>query len=145
MKGLLVIEDGDEYVEFARLFLADDFQISVARSLDNAKARLSDGNVDALLIDLRFDRAPPETLTGDVNETAATLFAGDLGRARRYLEDHQGALILAALREAGYLQPAVFVHDFPPRRLRNLKTLYGRVDAVPTFDAAALRRALGAT
>ncbi len=143
MKGLLVIEDGDEYVEFARLFLADRFTVSVARNLSAAEACLRDHSVDALLIDLRFDRAPPDTLTGDVGHTATTLFAGDLVRARRYLEDHQGALILAALRLAGHVQPAVFVHDFPPRRLDNLRRLYGRVDAVPTFDAGALRRALG--
>jgi len=144
MKGLLVIEDGDEYVEFARLFLADRFRVLVARNLAAAETCLTDDpGISALLIDLRFDRAPPETLTGDVGHTASTLFAGDLVRARRYLEDHQGALILAALRQAGHAQPAVFVHDFPPRRLDNLRRLYGRVDAVPTFDAAALRRALG--
>lgn len=73
---------------------------------------------------------------------AAQLFAGDRARAARYLKDQQGALILAELRRRGYNQPAVFVHDFPPRRLANLQRLYGRVEAVPTFDAAAIRRAL---
>jgi hypothetical protein len=38
----------------------------------------------------------------------------------------------------------VFVHDFPPRRLANLRRLYGLVAAVPSFDAAAIVRELGA-
>ena len=57
-------------------------------------------------------------------------------------QDQQGALVLGALREAGFPQRAVFVHDFPPRRLANLRALYGDVHAVPSFDAAAIRSAL---
>jgi hypothetical protein len=60
------------------------------------------------------------------------------------LKDQQGALILAQVRGLGYHQPAVFIHDFPPRRLQNLQRLYGRVSAVPSFDAVAIRRALAA-
>jgi len=52
-------------------------------------------------------------------------------------------LILGKLRAAGHKQPAVFVHEFPPRRLDNLRHLYGTVLALPGFDAAALRLALG--
>jgi hypothetical protein len=58
------------------------------------------------------------------------------------LQDQQGTLILAELRAAGFAQPALFVHDLPPRRLANLRRLYGAVDAVPALDAAAIRRAL---
>ena len=71
-------------------------------------------------------------LVGDLEATAARLFAGDRARALRYLQDEQGTLILAALRAAGLAQPALFVHDFPPRRLANLRQLYGDVDAVPS-------------
>jgi hypothetical protein len=139
---LLVIEDGDEYEEFARLFLGDRFEIRAAHSASEALAAAS--ACDALLIDLRFERAPPEVLLGDAADAARRLFAGDLERARRWLKDQQGTLILGALREAGHAQPAVFVHDFPPRRLQNLRALYGRVGAVPSFDAAAIVRALEA-
>lgn len=142
MKRLLVIEDGTEYAEFARAFLAE-FEVRAATSGAAALAELESGEVWAMLIDLRFDRAPPEILVGDLAATAARLFAGDRARALRYLVDQQGALILAALREAGHAQPAVFVHEFPPRRLENLRRLYGRVDAVAEFDAERLRRALG--
>ena len=142
MSRLVVIEDGDEYAEFARVFLAD-LEIASAHSAADAMALLRARDADVLLIDLRFDRAPPEVLVGDVAGTAARLFAGDSERALRYLQDEQGTLILAALRAAGFAHPALFVHDFPPRRLANLRRLYGDVDAVPSLDAAAIRRALG--
>jgi hypothetical protein len=140
---LLVIEDGDEYVEFARVFLAD-LEVEAARSAADALAILRTRGADALLIDLRFDRAPVEALVGDVAATAARLFGGDEARAQRYLADQQGTLILGALREAGFGQPALFVHDFPARRLANLRRLYGAVAAVPSLDAEAIRRALDA-
>jgi hypothetical protein len=143
MKRLLVIEDGDEYFEFARVFLRD-FSPIAARSARAALDVLGGGGADVLLIDLRFDRAPADTLVGDVDDTAARLFGGDRARAARWVADQQGTLILAALRAAGHAQPALFVHDFPPRRLANLRALYGAVDAVPALDAAAIRRALGA-
>ncbi|MSP62692.1 MAG: hypothetical protein EXR72_20655 [Myxococcales bacterium] len=143
MRTLLVIEDGTEYREFAQLFLGPDFAVRSAVSADEALAEIARHGADALLIDLRFDRAPPEALTGDLDATAKRLFAGDRARALRYLQDQQGALILARLRAAGHAQPAVFVHDFPPRRLDNLRKLYGAVQAVPSFDAAAIRAALG--
>lgn len=142
MKRLLIIEDGDEYTEFARLFLGTDLAIHQARSLTETLRILEAEPITALLIDLRFDRATPETLCGDIAATAAQLFGGDHARALRYLKDQQGALILAQVRQRGYRQPAVFIHDFPPRRLQNLQRLYGQVSAVPSFDAAAIRRAL---
>ena len=139
---LLVVEDGTEYVEFARLFVGDAFEVLAARSAREALALLADPGADALLVDLRFDRAPREDLIGDVDALAARLFGGDRARAFRHVQDQQGALVLGALREAGFPQRAVFVHDFPPRRLANLRALYGDVHAVPSFDANAIRGAL---
>lgn len=142
MRRLLVIEDGTEYEEFARLFLGREFEVRAAHSATEALRLASE--VDALLIDLRFDRAPAAALVGDVTSTAERLFAGDRERALRHLQDNQGVLILAALRQAGHTQRAVFVHEFAERRLDNLRGLYGDVQAVPNFDAGTLRRALGA-
>lgn len=142
-RRLLVIEDGHEYAEFARLFLSDVYAIEAAHSAEGALALLEAHCADVLLVDLRFDRAAPEGLVGDVDETARRLFGGDRARALRHLQDQQGALILGALRAKGHRQRAVFVHDFPSRRLDNLRTLYGDVDAVASFDAAAIRAALG--
>jgi CheY-like chemotaxis protein len=142
MKQLLVIEDGSEYCEFARLFLQPDYAIAQATSAASSLAVLTQQAIDVLLIDLRFDRAPTAELIGDVTATAAQLFGGNQGRALRYLQDQQGILILAEVRRRGFRQGAVFVHDFPQRRLANLQQLYGAVSAVPTFDVTAIRRAL---
>jgi hypothetical protein len=137
----LIIEDGDEYLEFARVFLRK-WELVPAKSGDQALAQLGSAGCDAFLIDLRFERAQPESLVGDVDGTAERLFAGNRARALRHLQDQQGTLILAALRQAGHRQPALFVHPFPPRRLENLRRLYGAVEAVPSFDAAAIGAAL---
>lgn len=141
---LLVIEDGHEYEEFARLFLADAFGIRAAHSAKEALDLLAEEGSDAFLLDLRFDRAPVDALVGDVDGLASRRFTGDRNRALRYLMDQQGTLVLGELRKAGHDAPAVFVHDFPARRLVNLRRLYGEVRAVPGFDAAALKTALGA-
>ncbi len=140
---ILLIEDGREYEEFARLFLADGCEIEAAHSAAEALERAASRAFDAFLVDLRFERAAPETLLGDVADTAKRLFAGDEARALRWLKDQQGTLVLAELRRAGHAQRAVFVHDFPRQRLDNLRRLYGEVLAVPGFDAAAIRAALG--
>lgn len=142
MALLLVIEDGGEYEEFARLFLADRYEVVAAHSAKEALAALASRPVDAMLIDLRFERARDEDMVGDLGGTAARLFAGDAVRAARWIKEQQGTLILGELRQAGHHQPAVFVHDFPPRRLANLEKLYGKVSAVPSFDAQAIAREL---
>ncbi len=142
MRRLLVVEDGHEYEEFARVFLSDAFEIVSAHSAREALARASSSAPDALLLDLRFERTDPSDLEGDVDGLAARRFGGDRTRALRHLQDQQGTIVLARLREAGCKAPAVFVHDFPTGRLRNLRRLYGDVRAVERFDAAAIRRAL---
>ena len=146
MRKLLVIEDGSEYTEFARALLGQEYLVFQAQTGAAALALLSthasSQPIDALLIDLRFDRTPVVDLLGDVKETAMRLYGGDAGRAIRYLQDQQGILILAEARRCSHRQPAVFVHDFPERRLHNLRKLYGEVSAVPVFDAAAILRSL---
>lgn len=142
---LLLIEDGTEYEEFARLFLSPACEIHAARSAREALEMAESLAPEAFLIDLRFERAAPADLVGDLDDTAARMFAGDRTRALRWLKDQQGTLVLAKLREAGFSQRAVFVHDFPARRLENLRRLYGDVGAVPGFDAAAILSALRAS
>lgn len=145
---LLLIEDGHEYEEFARCFLAGRFEVVAAHTGAEALARLeaarsgAEPAIEALLVDVRFERARTEDLVGDLPDLARRMFAGDLERARRWAKDQQGTLVLAALRRAGFSQRAVFVHDFPPDRLANLRRLYGDVHAVPAFDAEAIASAL---
>ena len=54
MRRLLVIEDGDEYAEFAQLFLGAGFQVRQARSAAEALHALATEPPDVLLFDLRF-------------------------------------------------------------------------------------------
>ncbi len=135
---MLVVEDGTEYEEFARTFLGARFDVVTAHSAREAIERLRARTVDVVLVDLRFERAPSEALIGDVDATAKRLFGGDRVRALRWIKDQQGTLVLAEIRKAGFAQRAVFVHDFPEERLRNLGKLYGDVHAVPGFDAGAI-------
>ena len=81
MRRVLVIEDGTEYAEFARLFLARDFEVTAAQSADAALRVLASQPIDVLLIDLRFDRAPAQILIGDLAASAERLFAGDRARS----------------------------------------------------------------
>ena len=143
MKSIIVIEDGDEYEKFARLFLSDVCEIRAAHSSKESMALLDQKPTDAFLIDLRFDRASRDQLVGGIEETAERLFSGDLASSLTYLKDNQGTLVLSKLRENGHHQRAVFVHEFAPPVLANLKRLYGEVVAVPSFDASAIRNALG--
>jgi CheY-like chemotaxis protein len=91
VKRLLVIEDGTEYAEFARTFLGE-WEIRTASSANEALAELASRGADALLLDLRFDRAGREQLVGDLAETAVRLFSGDGARALRHVQDQQGTL-----------------------------------------------------
>ena len=144
MARILIVEDGTEYLDFFRLFLGGEADYQQAQSCEDALEILGDEVVDVVVLDMRFDRTPEEDLVGGVEETAGAYFGGDLDRAQRYVQDNQGAMILARMREAGHNQPALFVTDMPGRKLENLRELYGRVHAVPTFDAAAIRSELEA-
>jgi ActR/RegA family two-component response regulator len=138
---ILIVEDGNEYERFARLFLTFGFSIRVAHTWAEACLLLSIEPADGFLLDLRFDRSDEKDLAGDIEATAKRLFHNDRAEAVRYLKEHQGTLILAELRSRNHRARAVFIHDFPIKRLENLQRLYGDVVAFPSFDAAQIRRA----
>lgn len=143
---ILVIEDGSEYVLNLHRFLGEDFEFVRAGDGQEALGQLARGVYDAIFLDMKFDRAP--RLLGDL-DSLVDRFVGDQERARRFLEDNQGAYVLAALREAGHAQPVLFSYDFDgePRRYRNLEGRYGPLaylsdTADPTQIRAALRSLL---
>ena len=144
MSTLLIVEDGTEYLEFFRLFIKEKHQYRHAQTGAAAIGILEEEPVDMVILDMRFDRCEPDDLLGDIAKVAAEYFGGDAGRAQRYVEENQGTLILSAMREAGYDQPVLFVHDMPERKLENLRGLYGRVHVVPHFDAAIIRQEIAA-
>ena len=129
---VLVVEDGFEYIETLKRFLPEGFDWERVGSGPQAMARLANEDWDAVFLDMRFDRAPEDELLGDVVEVADR-FNGDPVQARRFLEDHQGNFILAALRDAGQRVPVLLSYDFDaePRRWERLCERYGPVDYLP--------------
>jgi len=129
---VLVVEDGFEYIETLKRFLPEGFDWERVGSGPQAMARLAEEAWDAVFLDMRFDRAPEDELFGDVLEVADR-FNGDPVQARRFLEDHQGNFILAALRDGGQQIPVLLSYDFAgePRRWERLRSRYGPVDYLP--------------
>jgi CheY-like chemotaxis protein len=121
---VLVVEDGSEYTTSFRELIGAPFEFVRAGSGREALEALGAGVFDLLFLDMRFDRATD--LLGDL-EALVERHNGDSARARRFLEDNQGAYVLAAIREAGHRQPAVMSYDFDgePRRFENLSARYG--------------------
>lgn len=130
--SVLVVEDGDEYTTNLGRFLTDGFVFTRAGDGASALAALSAAWFDLAFLDMRFDRVSPGQLLGDLAETADR-FNGDPVRARQFLEEHQGAYILQAIRAAGHGLPCVFSHDFDgePRRWANLSRAYAPLAYLP--------------
>lgn len=121
---VLVVEDGHEYHQNLSRFLGEELELVRAGDGRAALERLAVERWDVAFLDMRFDRAT--VLLGDLEELVGR-FAGDRERARRFLEDNQGAYVLAALREAGHVLPVLMSYDFDgePRRFQNLARRYG--------------------
>jgi DNA-binding response OmpR family regulator len=139
---ILVVEDGTEYSDTLGRFLGEGFTVERAGSGGTALERLRAGGVDAVFLDMRFDRLAPGELLGDL-DAAADRFNGDLVQARRFLEDHQGTYILDAIRSAGVALPVLLSHDFSaePRRWERLRARFAPVDHLPDDASPAEVRA----
>ena len=129
---VMVVEDGLEYSQTLERFLSEDFQWIREGSGPAALDRLGLESFDALFLDMRFDRVPPDRLLGDFDRVADQ-FNGDPLQARQFLEDHQGNYILAAVRDAGFQVPVLLSYDFDgePRRWARLAERYPPVDYLP--------------
>ena len=101
---VLVVEDGLEYTKSFEHFIGGPFEFVRAGSGREALEALATGSFDLLFLDMRFDRATE--LLGDL-QALVDRYNGDSARARRFLEDNQGAYVLAAIRDAGHRQPAL--------------------------------------
>jgi CheY-like chemotaxis protein len=116
---LLVVEDGHEYIETFSRFLGEDFEWVRVGDGQACLDALSASHWDLIFLDMRFDRS--ERLIGDQAELEKR-FHGDAGRAKKYLENHQGTYIAHAIRDAGYKHPLLFSYDFDgePQRFAHL-------------------------
>lgn len=99
-RTILVLEDGAEYAEaFTRLVeQRPDASVEFLRAGDFEEARriLEGRPIDALFLDVVFDRTPPDRLAGHL-QPLITRFGGDRRRAERYLAENQGFYLLDAL------------------------------------------------
>ncbi len=143
MRRVLVVEDGREYTDaFTRLSHAEASGVAFVRasSLREARERLAEGPVDALFLDVVFDRTPVEELAGDLAALVART-GGDRARAERLLAETQGFRLLDAL--AGELPPGlpvVLAHDFgdEPQRLAALRRRVPALAGLPDGATASL-------
>jgi CheY-like chemotaxis protein len=132
MTTVLIIEDGDEYLENLGRFVAGPTYVQ-ARSGSAALAVLAEQPVDLVYLDMRFDRIPREDLLGD-HATATREHNGDPVRGWRYLENNQGLFILDALARHGHAGvPVILAYDFSREgtRLKHLARRYPNLRWVP--------------
>jgi hypothetical protein len=143
---LLVVEDGTEYTDAFRSLAASDPRspVELVRAGDCEEARrvLSERSVDAVFLDVVFDRTPPERLVGDL-ESEIRRFGGDQRRAERHLSENQGFYLfndLAPLLPEAV--PVVLAYDFSaePERLAALRKRRERFSGVP--DGTPISRVL---
>ena len=135
-RTVLVVEDGTEYTDAFRSLGASDSSesLELLRAGDGAEARriLAEQRVDALFLDVVFDRTPPDRLLGDL-EDVIRRFGGDRRRADRHLAENQGFYLvsdLAPLLPAS--APIVLAYDFSlePERLAALRRTAARLSGV---------------
>jgi CheY-like chemotaxis protein len=141
--SLLIVEDGDEYLEFFERHLLG-YRLVQAKNGREALDRLARSAVDAVVMDIRFDRIDRSELLGDVRALSLQRFGQDtdLTQAWHYLESRQGYLVTKAIRDAGHSVPILFIETIPERQAANLRRMYGEIVVVPEFDAPAIHRAL---
>lgn len=140
---VLVIEDGDEYLENLGRFVPGPRFVQ-SHSGAEALAVLAREPVDLVYLDMIFDRIPYGDLLGD-HAAATREHNGDPVRAWRYLQHNQGLFILNALAAAGHGQlPVILAYDFSrePRRLEHLRRLYPHLRWVPDAIGPEQIRAL---
>lgn len=131
-RTILLVEDGTEYLDAFRRLAPEGAAVEWLHAADAAGARrlLAEHDVDAVFLDVVFDRTPKEALAGDLEGLVAR-FAGDRGRALDHLALHQGFYVAAELAAA--IRPGVPVllaYDFTadPGRLAALR------EAVPGLE-----------
>jgi DNA-binding NtrC family response regulator len=127
---VLVVEDGSEYRDAFRRLAPEGEQVEWLHAPDARTARelLSSRPVDAVFIDLVFDRTPVEAL------------AGDRSRPLEHRVRNQGFYVLDAVAPAiPAASPVLIAYDFAsqPARLEALRRVCPRLEGVPESSGAA--------
>jgi len=131
-KTVLIVEDGDEYLENLSRFEPGPRYLQ-AHGGRQALELLAAHDVALVYLDMRFDRIPEHDLLGD-RPSVERSHGGDSARALRYLARNQGLFILQALREAGHAHlPVILAYDFSSElpRFNHLARLHPSLTWVP--------------
>lgn len=129
---ILIVEDGDEYLQNLSRFVAGPRYLQVHCGAD-ATAMLEREAIDVIYLDMRFDRIDRTFLLGDIVRTTAQ-HGGSKERAYRHLANHQGLFILDAVRQAGFGDtPVVLAYDFSreQKRFAHLSRMHRSLTWVP--------------
>jgi hypothetical protein len=135
---VLVVEDGTEYVDAFGQLAGEGAHVELLHAPDAAAARglVAGRRIDAVFLDVVFDRTPPERLVGD------------RGRGIEHLARNQGFYVLAEL--APLLPkgtPVLLAHDFSNQaaRLAALKRSVPGLEGVAESSGVSkvLERLLG--
>lgn len=141
---VLIVEDGDEYLQNLSTFVARGIRYTQAKSGGVACVLLGTLQPDLVYLDMRFDRTPNEALLGDLVALTAR-FNGDVARARAFQQDNQGLFVLRALRDAGFHGPVILSYDFSreERRFRALSDKDPALSYCPDYaDASEIQAAI---
>ena len=141
--AVLIVEDGDEYLENLRRFVPGP-RYYQAHTGAAALELLDAESLDLIYLDMRFDRIPTAELLGD-HARATREHNGDPVRAWRHLQNNQGLYILAAIREAGHGDlPVILAYDFSreARRFEHLARVHPSLRWVPDAVTPAEIRTL---
>ena len=139
---ILIIEDGDEYMENLGRFVEGPRYIQ-AKNATDAVRRLQNDKIDLIYLDMRFDRIPLGDLVGD-HQKATQERGGDEQAAWKHLQINQGLFVLRELKENGFGDiPVILAYDFSRElpRFANLQKQYPRLRWVPdAVTAEEIRR-----
>jgi hypothetical protein len=108
-------------------------ELVAARSAAQARRVLAEREVDAVFLDVVFDRTPPEDLEGDLEEILPR-FGGDRARAQEHRARNQGFYIARALAsDLPSGAPVAIAWDFTaePGRLAALRETVPGLRGVP--------------
>ena len=131
-KTVLIIEDGDEYLENLTRFAPGPRYLQ-AHGGAEALRLLAAHEVALIYLDMRFDRIPERDLLGD-RASVQRSHGGDAARALRYLAKNQGLFILEALRAGGHAHvPVILAYDFSSElaRFAHLARMHPSLTWVP--------------
>ncbi len=125
MLKVLIVEDGDEYIDNLSRFVSGPQYVQAKNGRDAVKI-VKSYTIDIIYLDMRFDRIANCDLLGD-HVKATKEHNGDPLRALKFIQNNQGLFILEHFRNNGLASiPVILAYDFSRevRRFEYLKRIH---------------------